>query len=94
VGELLVAPCLLISSLFRSFTLLTLLEMAELDEFKAQKYSLQNVAFRSIKRSRDIFLSEYGKLAPVHEERFAITCRSGISPWPKPRGKAALQDKR
>ena len=37
---------------------------ASAEDFKAAKYSLQNVSFRSIKRARDMFLADHGAMPP------------------------------
>ena len=42
---------------------------ASAEDFKAAKYSLQNVSFRSIKRARDMFLADHGAMPPQHEAR-------------------------
>ena len=44
---------------------------ASAEDFKAPKYSLQNVTFRSIKRARDIFLADHAAMPPKHEDRQA-----------------------
>ena len=47
-------------------------EAAAAEDFTAQKYSIQNATFRSIKRGRDLFLAEVDAQVVPEAERWAL----------------------